>query len=271
MSGLQDLDKNAQANSSKQQQLEQWFQSALGRSLLADQRRNIANKIHRLFGYHQAEIGVSHRVPVGNPSSLGHKFYVLPEWEPDLPENSIISSSEELALESETQDVVILHHALDFSSAPHQTLREAARVLKSSGTMVIVGFNPLSTWGVRRLLGRSQQAPWNSCFIGGKRIEDWLNLLDFRVGTTKYHYYGLPFNNAGLFRRFLWLDKVLNTKVPLGAYYLISAQKQVGSRINSYSKWRRGAKVVGMPLASSRHARVLEQDFSVYNEKDKEE
>ena len=263
--------QSSDMHGSKQKQLELWFQSALGRSLLAEQRRSIAETIHRLFGYHQAEIGVSHRVPVGNPSSLGHKFYVLPEWEPDLPESSIISSSDELALESETQDVVILHHALDFSCAPHQTLREAARVLKSSGTMVIVGFNPHSSWGVRKLMGRSQYAPWNHRFIAGKRIEDWLNLLDFRVNGVHYHYYGLPFNSTGLLRRFVWLDKLLNAKVPLGAYYLISAQKQVGSSINTYSSWRRGAKVVGMPLANSRHPRIMKQDYSVYNEKDKEQ
>ena len=249
-------------NLSKQKQLELWFQSALGRSLLADERLNIAGKIHRLFGYHQAEIGVSHRVPVGNPSSLGHKFYVLPEWEPELPANSIISSSEELAIESETQDVVILHHALDFSNAPHQTLREAARVLKSSGTLIIVGFNPLSSWGARKLIGPSQQAPWNHRFISGKRIEDWLNLLDFKLDGASYHYYGLPFNNIGLLRRFLWLDKVLNARVPLGAYYLISAQKQIGSRINNYSRWRRRAKVVGMPLANSSHPRSLNRNLS---------
>ena len=76
-----------------QKELEFWFQSALGRSLLANQRGVIDNKIHRLFGFHQAEIGVSHRIPVGNPSSLGHKFYVLPSWEPDLPKNAIISSA----------------------------------------------------------------------------------------------------------------------------------------------------------------------------------
>jgi SAM-dependent methyltransferase len=252
---------------SKQKQLELWFQSALGRSLLADQRSNIYEKIHRLFGYHQAEIGVSHRVPVGNPSSLGHKFYVLPEWEPELPENAIVSSSRELAIESETQDVVILHHALDFSDAPHQTLREAARVLKSSGTIVIIGFNPLSSWGMRKLLGRSPQAPWNHRFISGKRIEDWLNLLDFKLDPTNYHYYGLPFNNGGLLRRFLWLDKILNTKVPLGAYYLISAQKQLGARINQYSRWRRRAKVVGMPLANSTSKHSLSRNFSPDDEK----
>jgi hypothetical protein len=60
----------------------------------------------------------------------------------------------------------------------------------------------------------------------------------------------------------MWLDKVLNSKVPLGAYYLVCAQKQVGSRINTYSKWRRGAMVVGMPLANSTHSRSLKPDAS---------
>lgn len=260
--------QNEEALKTKQKQLELWFQSALGRNLLCDQRAHIEAKIHRLFGYHQAEIGVSHRVPVGNPSSLGHKFYVLPEWEQDLPLNTVISSSSELAIDSDTLDLVILHHTLDFSSAPHQALREAARVLKSSGHMVLIGFNPLSAWGFRKLIGPSTQAPWNHRFISGKRIEDWLNLLDFRVGDIEYSYYGLPFNNAAMLGRMMWLNSILNSKVPLGAYYIVSAQKQVGSRVNNFSKWRRKAKVVGMPLASSRHTRGLNREIIKFNEKD---
>ncbi len=233
-----------------QKQLELWFQSALGRSLLASQRRQLEKSINRLFGYHQAEIGVSHRVPVGNPSNLGHKFYVLPELEPDLPENVIVSRSDELAIDCGTLDLVILHHALDFSPNPHQTLREAARVLKPNGHLVIVGFNPFSLWGARRMFVRSKQAPWNNRFISGRRIEDWLNLLDFKVKTPAYFYYGLPYNNSALLRRMMWLDKVLDSRVPLGAYYMIKAQKQVLSRLRSYPTWRQKAKVVGMPLAN---------------------
>jgi len=237
----------------KQKQLEYWFQSTLGRKLLADQRKIVASKIHRLFGFHQAELGVSHRVPIGNPSSLGHKFYVLPSWEQDLPENSIISRSNELAIESDTVDLAILHHTLDFSSDPHQTLRETGRILKSSGHIMLVGFNPLSSWGMRKAFTRSKLAPWNNRFISGRRIEDWLNLLDFKVSGLDYHYYGLPFNHLGLMNQFQWLNKILNTKVPLGAYYTILAQKQVGSRINVYPRWQKKAKVIGMPLTKNGH------------------
>ena len=233
-----------------QKELEFWFQSTLGRALLANQRRVIEKKIHRLFGFHQAEIGVSHRVPVGNPSSLGHKFYVLPSWEPDLPENSIISSTGEIALDHDVVDLVILHHTLDFSSDPHQTLREASRILKSSGNLLIVGFNPVGLWGLRRLFSARKKAPWNMRFIAGHRVEDWLNLLDFRVSGIQTHFYGLPFNKQSMINRSMWLNNVLNEKVPLGAYYTILAQKQSGARIKAVPKWRKNAKVVGLPLAN---------------------
>jgi len=243
------FENNSGGAPSRQKQLEFWFQSALGRSLLADQRNNIALKIQTLFGFHQAELAVSHRVPVGNPSSLGHKFYILPEWEQDLPENTIISSSDEIALESDMVDLVIMHHSLDYSDNPHQTLREASRILKSGGHLMLIGFNPLSLWGGKKLFRRSKGAPWNNRFISGKRVEDWLTLLDFKVPALDYHFYGLPYKHNSLMNHFMWLNKILNTKVPLGAYYTVLAQKQVGSRIKLASGWQQRAKVVAMPLS----------------------
>jgi len=232
--------------------LENWFQTALGRSLLANQRRAIDSAAQSMFGFHQAEIGVSHRIPVGNLTQLGHRFYVLPEWQPDLPENSLISSTSEIGLEHDIADLVILHHALDFSAAPHQTLREASRILKPAGNLIIVGFNPLSSWGLRRVFSRasSVQAPWNCRFISGRRIEDWLSLLDFKMSALEYHFYALPFNQAGLVNRLQGLDHILNAKVPLGAYYIVSAQKQVGARLRRSKRWRKKAKVVGLPVAN---------------------
>lgn len=245
-----------------QKELEFWFQSTLGRSLLANQRAIIAKKIERLFGFHQAEIGISHRIPVGNPSNLSHKFYILPNWEPDLPENSVISHSGEIAIDHDMVDLVILHHSLDFSADPHQTLREAYRILKSSGHLLIVGFNPVSLWGLRRIVTRGKQAPWNMRFIAARRIEDWLNLLDFKVAGLDTHYYAPPINNQRIINRSLWLNNVLNEKVPLGAYYTILAQKRSGARIKVLPAWHQKTKVVGFPVSSraNRKSKLKTQD-----------
>lgn len=233
-----------------QKGLELWFQSALGRALLASQRPVIEQKIHRLFGVYQLEIGVSHRIPVGNPSNLGYKFNLLPQWESDLPDNTVISSPDEIAIDHDVVDLVILHHTLDFATDPHQTLRDSFRVLKSSGYLLIVGFNPIGFWGLRKRVFREANAPWNNRFISGKRIEDWLNLLDFKVGGLDYHFFAPPVTSQGVINRFTWLDSILNSRVPLGAYYTILAQKQVESRISVAPKWRKKANVVGFPLAN---------------------
>ncbi len=243
-----------------QQQLELWFQSTLGRALLASQRPVIEHSVRQVFGVHQAELGVSHRIPVGNGTNLGHKFYVLNRWEPDLPDNVVVSAADELALDRDVVDLMILHHSLDTTADPHQLLREASRSLKSSGYLLIVGFNPLGFWGVRRKLSRAKPAPWNTRFLSGRRVEDWLSLLDFKVGEVRYHFFTPPISSQRIINRFSWLENILNHKVPLGAYYTILAQKQVGSRISISPRWRKKAKVVGLPLANQvKHTHGPEQ------------
>lgn len=244
---------------SVQEELEHWFQTGIGRMLLASQRPVIEKKISRLFGFHQVELGVSHRIPVGNPSNLGHKFFLSPNWQPELPENTVISSVDELALDHDSVDLAILHHTLDFSIDPHQTLREVSRILKSSGHLIIVGFNPISLWGLRRLFSRSRKSPWNNRFLAGGRVEDWLNLLDFKVETPEYFFYHPPVSRSHVSGRFAWIERLLNSKVPLGAYYVIMAQKQVGSRIRVAPGWRKKAKVIGFPIANRIEKNTLEE------------
>jgi SAM-dependent methyltransferase len=150
----------------RQQDFEHWFQTFLGRLLLNAERKCIDNRVHRLFGYQQLDLALSHRLPVASHSMLGNKIMVVPEWQSELPENVVVSNSHELPFTHESCDLVVLHHTLDFSPNPHQSLREVSRVLKSGGHVVIVGFNPISLWGIRRLFSRfSEVAPWCARFI----------------------------------------------------------------------------------------------------------
>jgi len=231
-------------------ELEDWFQTTVGRSLLASQRGHLNKLIERCYGFHQAEINVSHRIPVGNASGLGHRFFVVPQAQPDMPENTVVSLSTELALDHDSADLVILHHALDFSADPHQTLREVARVLKPNGNVALVGFNPFSIWGVLKWLKRSKRGVWRNRFLSGHRVADWLSLLGFKVNKVRYYFYAPPINRPGLIGRFDWVENTINAKVPLGAYYVIMAQKQQGARINTQRSWKQKAKVIGIPLAN---------------------
>ena len=57
---------------------------------------------------------------------------------------------------------IVLPHVLEFSKDPYQVLREAEMTLAPQGYMVLVGFNPLSLLGLRRLFAfRKKRAPWH--------------------------------------------------------------------------------------------------------------
>ncbi|UZE97882.1 class I SAM-dependent methyltransferase [Alkalimarinus alittae] len=232
-----------------QHTFEAWFQSSLGRVLLSDQRRKIDGVIGRMFGYHQLEMLVSHRFPMGNSSSLGHKIVTVPEWQSDMPENTLVAEPHELGLCHDSIDLAILHHTLDYTVSPHQALREASRVVKSSGHLLIIGFNPMSMWGVRKLVSRKKAAPWNGRFTSGHRVEDWLKLLDFEITSADHHFLRPPVQNYRLLERFAFADKFDNGKFPMGAYYMILAKKQVGCSISAKPKWKE-TNVIGLPVAN---------------------
>ncbi len=233
-----------------QKEFEHWFQSLLGRVLLNSERQSIDNRIHRLFGYHQVDISVSHRLPVASCSMLGNKIVVVPEWQSGLPDNAIVSSSHELPFTHESCDLVVLHHTLDFSSNPYQSLREVSRILKSGGHVVIVGFNPISLWGLRRIFARSRNSvPWGARFISEKRLEDWLNILDIEMTSCDYAFYRWPSNRQFLNPLFEFIGQYVKLRLPMGAFYTLVAKKQVGGLIMNRPQWKT-AKIVGLPITN---------------------
>ena len=86
-------------------------------------------------------------------------------------------------------------HALEFTDDPHLMLREAHRVMRPEGQIVIAGFNPFSLYGVKRYFGREQTPPWNGNFIGLWRLKDWLTLLGFDVVGGRLDGYAPPFRS----------------------------------------------------------------------------
>jgi SAM-dependent methyltransferase len=196
------------------------------------------------------EFSISHRLPIATHGSIPYKITVVPQWEPDLPDAVVAALPHEIPLPENSMDLVVLHHTLDFASFPHQTLREVSRTLKSGGHLLILGFNPFSLWGLRRLLNRDHSAPWNGRFITSARIEDWLGLLDFRLDKTIYSFYRMPIQQWARSKNPGSLEKIgAGFQLPLGAYYSIFAQKQVGAGIAIKPQWK-PSKSIGMPIAS---------------------
>ena len=136
----------------KRQQLSQWFDSPLGRSLLAQEAHHLRAVLPNLYGTVAAQLGCIGEMDLMNSCIAPTRILLDDHGGPGACR--VRSVPEELPLDTKSTDVVILPHTLDFCDDPHQVLREVSRVLRPEGHVVILGFNPMSMWGLRRLVAR---------------------------------------------------------------------------------------------------------------------
>ena len=90
-----------------------------------------------------------------------------------------------LPLQSDSVDMIIIPHLLEFDAQRFQTMREVERVLKPEGLLVVLNFNPWSLWVRYQFLWDKKMADsWGGHFISRSRILDWLKLLNFEVTVS---------------------------------------------------------------------------------------
>ena len=233
------------------QAMTRWFTTPLGCYLLQHEQRHLQDLLQRRFGYHLLQLGCAETL-LHDASPMGHKFSFCPHADtPTL--HTARARGDAIPLASESLDLVLLHHALDFSTGQHQLLREVARVLIAGGSVIIVGFNPLSSWGLRtRLPGNASRAsPWNAALLGTRRLTDWLKLLEFQVEQVRHGCYALPVNSERCIRWSGWMESLAGRlNWPTGGFYVIHARKQVIPLTPVQRRWRKlPMPAMGLPLA----------------------
>jgi len=219
--------------------VQHWFNSTLGQQVLETETSVIEQLLPAYFGYHLLQLSMQSRV-LYDSSPIGHKFKLgHGKLEEETVQPSLAADSLHLPFETDSIDVVLMHHMLEFHANPLSLLRETARIALPTGHLVIVGFNPISLWGLCQPMGRFRNsAPWHGDFISPGRLMDWLNLLNFKIDRAQYCIYGPPSErftkplkhdfSQGLSRKTNW---------PFGAVYVIVARKQVGSMIPMRPVW----------------------------------
>ena len=85
-----------------------------------------------------------------------------------------------LPIASESIDLLILPHVIEFESNPRAVLREVERVLRPEGRLVLLTFNPFSIHGILRRVAR-RDAFRAQGFVPAVRLHDWLRLLKFEA------------------------------------------------------------------------------------------
>ncbi len=231
--------------SSQQQHLQairDWFGGNLGQQLLGTERAILEQLLSTYFGYHLLQLSVQEQnlcdaSPIHNQVNIG----LLPH-----DRSQVSASPNRLPFEDDSIDVAVMHHMLDFVDNPQELLREMTRVVRPMGRLVMIGFNPLSLWGVWKALARIRtRPPWNGGFIRPDRMMDWMNLLDFKIDRAQYCHYGLPIAARSPQRPDFSKGLSRNANLPVGGVYVIVAQKHVGTMTQIRPSWGREERAFG--------------------------
>lgn len=231
------------------QQFQFWYASSLGKRLARREKEILDKYLPDLFGFFLLQCGcpeIRAEKVAGNwlkSSRVSTRFCL------DHQLNQGVSCQtyfDQLPIKSDCLDIAILPHVLEFSSEPHQVLREIERVLIAEGHVVILGFNPWSLWNIYRFLFFwSKQAPWNTQFLAASRVIDWLALLGFDVVQRQGYFYTPPIKSGKIIKKLNFFEKLGQRFWPnLGAGYVLVARKRVQTLTPIRPRWRTQRQVV---------------------------
>jgi SAM-dependent methyltransferase len=213
-----------------------------------------------IFGYHAVQMGLpqinalaANRMPhqwltnvtLVPASTTGEKSPVV-----------LVHDFAELPFDSQSIDLVILPHVLEFVPEPHQVLREVERVLIPEGRVIICGFNRASLWGARQMAGRMTKSyflPEKGEFISAPRMKDWLKLLNMEVKPADFGCYVPPYETEKWLRRFAFMENMGAKWWPyFGAVYMMQAIKRVKGMhlIGPVLKQQRVPRVSAIPVTN---------------------
>ena len=228
-------------------ELESWYARDNGQYLLSCTRKAVEEVLDTAFGYHLLQTGCTRGHALFAASPINHRIYAAQRAGEQV---SLLALADELPLESDSIDMVIAHHTLDFADNSHQVLREIQRVLTPQGQLLIVGFNPHSLRGLgARLRGLSRNSLWHGHRgVSESRLTDWLHLLGCEVqDATRLG--AVPLAGRGAIRRWLMrLDEWSNShNLPGGGLYILHAIKQVSAVHRPRRQWQlRRERLIGL-------------------------
>jgi SAM-dependent methyltransferase len=229
-------------NGSLTADLQAWFETPLGAYLLASEQSYFDQEVADVFGFNALQLGLcrqdflrANRMPfhcrVGPLGSDGQGAAQL-----------LRSDFHALPILSNSADLVLLPHVLEFSDSPHQVLREVVRILMPEGHVIVSGFNPWSLWGARQAFDRKrQELPWCGQFINLPRLKDWMALLGIELAAGRMCCYIPPVVNQRWIERLTFLEASGDRWWPFagGVYFLHGVKRVQGMRVIT-PQWKVG-------------------------------
>lgn len=215
---------------------QRWLSSPLGQYLQQEEQVLYDQAVVDRFGFNALQMGFLQMDLLRN-SRIAQR-YQSAEFCDSAQPHHLCCADDFLPFSAASLDLLLLPHRLEFSERPHQTLREAERVMMPDGHLLITGFNPFSTWGIalafKNLFSKKNKLnrtfPWNGQFIGLARLKDWLALLGFEVVSVEMCCHVPPFEQETWRNHFGFMRKLGARWLPVmgGVYFVVAKKRVVG-------------------------------------------
>lgn len=206
----------------------QWLhRDVLGNNLLDVEQKFLQSLLDKHFGKHVVLLGVPQQRFLLSSSILPAQTLISPLAHREEVPGEIEANFKDIPVLSGTVDLVLVPHTLEFVDNPRHLLSEACRIVKPEGLIVVLGFNPISMWGLKRVLTRHKVAPWTGNFISAQQVKSWLGLFDFELEKQKATMHRPPVGN-GLFKKLAFMETVGRMICPIfGGVYVMVARAKV--------------------------------------------
>ncbi|WP_240660539.1 class I SAM-dependent methyltransferase [Inhella crocodyli] len=233
-------------------ELEAWLDSPAGRYLLAWEQAQLDAAVADVFGFHALQLGWAPLQGL-RANRMPQRWLALPHGHGAA---QLVCDFDDLPFESNSLDLLVLPHTLESAADPHHRLREAYRVLRPEGRLMVLGLNPASLWGLRQRLG-GRFLPQSGEFIAYWRLRDWLKLLGLELAEARFGCWRPPLQREAWLARWQAMDRLGATWWPVfGAAYFVHAIKRVhGMRLVGLARpsgARRRAPSVAVSSKASR-------------------
>lgn len=243
------------------QNWDKWLaQEFLGNKVLNAEKEIISDLIKQHYGKHAVLMGVPQQQALLTTTNISIKTLVSPLLSATKDFLMVESNFAELAIQTGSVDLVILPHILEFVDNPRALLAEACRIVKPEGLIVICHFNPYSTWGFKRIVGKQHHHVVRTShhFIASHLVKNWLELASFEIEAVRSGLYTPPIQHKGLYNRLHFCERIGALFFPkAGAVNVIVARAKVIPLTPIKMKWKqkldniRIAKPIPGSIASS--------------------
>lgn len=230
------------------QGLHEWLRSPLGLRLHNLERKLTSEALAQVFGWQLLQIGMWGDDDGLIAEARTQRRTVL-AWhgERNLTGSASIirSRTDSLAVASDSVDAVLLPHTLEYEPDPHEILREVGRILSGEGHLIILGFRPFSSWGLRHLFARDGFPPGLERLIGEWRLRDWLKLLGLEIVDARRYLFTAPWGAAAPSSESFFERAGSHVWPMFAGGYMIKARKRVYTLTPIRPRWRLRPAVVG--------------------------